>query len=62
MSRRSSSRYKPIRLFLVRRQPSLWNNFRFHLRGIPIKLTYLRFAMHSPNSPNSRRNTWRIQK
>lgn len=58
MSRRSSSRYKPIRLFLVRRQPSLWNNILFHLRGIPIRLTYLRFAMHTSKSPNSRRNTF----
>lgn len=58
MSRRSSRQFKPIRLFLVRRQPSLWNNLLFHLRGIPIRLTYLRFAMHSSNSPNARRNTF----
>jgi len=58
MSRRSPRRYKPLRLFLVRRQPSLWNNLLFHLRGIPIRLTYLRFAMHSYNSPHTRRNTF----
>jgi hypothetical protein len=43
---------------LYYRQPSLWNNLMFHLRGIPTTLTFLRFNMNTATiQSNSRRNT-----
>lgn len=53
--RHRSDRF-PVRA-MRRRDPSIWNTMLFHLRSIPIHLTYLRFAMHTSKSPNSRRNT-----
>ncbi len=47
----------PVRA-MRRRDPSFWNTLLFHLRGIPLHLTYLRFAMNTSTlHSSSRRNT-----